>query len=285
MSYTVMMDGSLDVPPSLVKEYNIPIVAPLVLIDGKELLSGVDITLDEFFQRQRTAATLPKTSQPSPGQFVEAFENALKNNERVLYIGISNGLSGTVNSARQAAANFPADQIVIHDTMTIAAEGGMQVVTAAKVKARGGSIDEALAAAKKVQATSQMFFTVDDLTFLIKGGRIGRVSGAIGGLLNIKPIITVDKSDGKLHPHSRIRTLKAVMGKLVELAVDTIGSGNKARLIVLHGDMPAEAEQVATQLRSALDVVYLDTVRIAPTLGAHTGPKAVGVVAVPGDWE
>lgn len=285
MSYVVMMDGSLDVPPPFIQEYHIPVVQPLVIIDGKELLSGTDITLDEFFQRQRTAASLPKTSQPAPGQFLEAFEAALQTHDRVLYIGISNGLSGTINSARQAAANFPADKIIIHDTLTIAAEGGMQVVAAAKVQARGGSVDEAWAAAKKVQATSQMFFTVDDLTYLIKGGRIGRVSGAIGGLLNIKPIITVDKNDGKLHPHSRIRTLKSAMGKLVELAVEAIGAGNKARLIALHGDMPAEVEQLATQLRAALDVVYLDTIRIAPTLGAHTGPKALGVVAVPGDWE
>lgn len=285
MAYAVMSDGSIDVPSRFVQEYNLPIVPPLVLIDGKELLSGTEITIDEFFQRQRTAATLPKTSQPSPGQFEEAFTAALKNNERVLYVGISNGLSGTINSARQAATLFPADQIVIHDSMTIAAEGGMQVVAAAKVKARGGSLDEALAAAKKVQATSQMYFTVDDLTYLIKGGRIGRVSGAIGGLLNIKPIITVDKSDGKLHPHSRIRSLKAVMGKLVELAANAVGSSKTSRVIALHGDMPSEVEQLAAELRATLNPVYLDTIRIAPTLGAHTGPKALGVAVVPGDWE
>lgn len=285
MTYTVMSDGSIDVPPQFVNQYNITMVAPLVLIDGKELLSGVDITIDQFFERQRTAASLPKTSQPAPGQFVEAFEAALQKHDRVLYVGISNGLSGTINSARQAATNFPADKIVIHDTMTIAAEGGLQVVAAAKVNARGGTLEEALAAAKKVQATSQMYFTVDDLTYLIKGGRIGRVSGAIGGLLNIKPIITVDKSDGKLHPHSRIRSLKAVMGKLVELAATAVGEGNKARVIALHGDMPAEVEQLANELRNKLNVVYIETIRIAPTLGAHTGPKALGVAVVPGDWE
>ncbi len=180
MSFIVMMDGSLDVPRSVITQYDIPVVAPLVLIDGKELLSGVNITPEEFFEFQRTAATLPKTSQPAPGQFVEAFETALRNHERVLYIGISNGLSGTVNSARQAATNFPADKIVIHDTMTLSGEAGMQVMAAARVKARGGNLEAALEAAKKVQNSSRMFFTVDDLKYLIKGGRIGRVSGRCG---------------------------------------------------------------------------------------------------------
>jgi DegV family protein with EDD domain len=284
MSFAVITDGSIDIPARQQQEYDIPIVHPLVLIEGKELVSTVDITIDEFFERQRTAASIPKTSQPAPGQFADAFENALSYNDRVLYLGISAGLSGTINSAHTAAENFPADKIVIHDTMTIAGEGGMQVLAAARVKARGGSLDEALEAARKVQSTSQLFFTVDDLTYLIKGGRIGRVAGAIGGLLNIKPIITVDKTDGKLQPHSRIRTLKAVTGKLIELAVDVVGRGNKGRFIVLHGSMPVEVEQIAAGIREACDPVFLETVRIGPTLAAHTGPKALGVIAVPGDW-
>ncbi len=285
MSTKLITDGSIDVPENAVKEYDITVVPPLVIIDGKEYRSGVDITLPEFFEKQRTASQLPKTSQPAPGQFVEAFEEALKEHERVLYIGVSAGLSGTMNSADQAAAMQPPGSVVTHDSMSISAEGGLQVIAAAKVLAQGGTLEEALAAAQKVQQQSQLYFTVDDLTYLIKGGRIGRVAGAVGSLLSIKPIITVHKADGKLAPHSRIRTFKATMSKLLELATDTVGAGKPGRFIVLTGEMKAEAQKFANDLRNTFDVRYLEILEIGPTLGAHTGPRALGLAVVAGDWE
>jgi DegV family protein with EDD domain len=284
MSIKVMTDGSLDVPTELLKQYDIPVVAPIVTVDGKEYRSGIDITIKEFFAAQRTAATLPTTSQPSPGQFVDAFEAALREHDQILYVAISSALSGTMNSAQQAASEFPEGKIVLHDSCSVSAEGGLQVVAAARAVAQGSTMEEAVAAVRRTQSESQLFFALDDLTYLVKGGRVGRVAGAIGSLLNMKPIITVNKQEGTLAPLTRIRTFKAAVKKLLDLATDVVGPGQPGRFVILYGEMEQEANEFAGQLRQQFDARWLHLTPIAPTLGAHTGPRALGVVVAPGDW-
>lgn len=283
-TFKVITDGSLDVPEEILQKYDIPVVQPLVIIDGEEFRSRVDITLEEFFERQRTSATLPKTSQPAPGQFVEAFEEALKDHERVLYIGISSGLSGTFNSAQQAAAQFDEGKIVLHDTLSITGEGGLQVVAAARIAELGGTLEDAQAAAKQIQGESRLFFTLDDLTFLIKGGRVGRVAGAVGSFLNLKPIITVDKEDGRFQPHSRIRTFKAAVRKMVDLTEESLGAGTPGRFLITYGETVAEARALEEELRRRFDVRWLYIGTAGPTLGAHVGPRALALAFAPGDW-
>lgn len=285
MSYKVIMDGSLDVPEAELERYDIPVVQPIIIIEGKTYINHDDILPDEFFRRQATAKVLPSTSQPSPAQFAEAFGAALATHDRVLYIGISAGLSGTINSARQAAQEFDEGRIVIHDTMTLTGEGGLQVVAAARAHAAGATLEEALEAAKRVHAKSVLYFTVDDLTYLIKGGRIGRAAGAVGSMLNLKPIITVDKGDGKFQPHSRVRSLKATTKRMLDLVSDLVGAGKPGRFIVVYGTTRDEADALAAQLRAQFDVRYLELMHPAPTLVAHTGPRALGICAVPGDWD
>lgn len=284
MSIQVMTDGSVDVPAALVREYDLPVVPPIVTVDGKEFLSGETISIGEFFAAQRTAATLPTSSQPSPGQFIEAFEKALATHDQIFYVGISSGLSGTFNSATQAASQFPEGKIVLHDTHTLSGEAALQVVAAARAIAQGATMEEALAAVRRTQDASRLFFALDDLTYLIKGGRIGRVAGTIGSLLSLKPIITVNKEDGKLAPLTRIRTFKAATRKLLDLAADMVGEGQPGRFIVLYGEMEQEAHDLADEIRRRFDARSLHVTTVAPTLGAHTGPSALGLAVAPGDW-
>ncbi len=284
MSIKLITDGSIDVPEDIVAEYDITVVPPVVIVGSEQYLSGVDITPAEFFEQQRTSPVLPRTSQPSPGQFIEAFEQALKTHDRIFYIAISSALSGTLNSAQQAAKQFPPDAIVMHDSLSLSAAAGMQVVAAAKALAAGASMEETLAVTRATAQATTLFFSVDDLSFLIKGGRIGRVAGAVGTLFNIRPIITVDKAEGVFEPLTRVRSFKAVMRKMVEMVVEEVGAGGPARIIIMYGETLPEAEALETQLREAIDVKWFRRLIPAPTMLAHTGPRALAVAVAPGEW-
>ncbi|MGB0389352.1 MAG: DegV family protein [Ardenticatenaceae bacterium] len=285
MTTKLITDGSLDLPPNIIEQYEIRIVQPIVIIDGEELINEVDISPQEFFERQRTARILPKTSQPAPQQFAEAFEEALKTHDRVLYIGLTSALSGTFNSAQQAAAQFPADKIVLHDSRTISGAGGFQVIAAARVLAKGGTLEEALAAAQRTHQETELIFSVDDLTYLIKGGRVGRVAGAIGTLLNIRPIIQVDKEQGVFVPATRVRSFKAAMRKILSQAVHMVGEGQPARFMLLYGEtMEPEAQKFTKKLHKHFDVRWLHSAVPSPVLCVYTGPRALGLVLAPGDW-
>ena len=280
----VITDGSIDVPAQEVEQYDIMIVPPIVHIDGRDYRSGVDIQPEEFFVKQAEAKAMPTTSQPSPGEFVEAFQEALRTHDEILYVGISSALSGTLNSARQATTEFPDAQITLVDTHTLSAAGGMQVIAAARVLDAGGSLDEAVAATRRTHEDTTLLFALKDLTYLIKGGRIGRAAGAVGQLLSICPILTVDPEDGALAPLTRVRTFKKTFNTLISRAEMLVGEGGAARFVVLRGTLGDEADRMQEVLREKFDVRWMREVVPAPTLLAHTGPNAVGIVVSKGDW-
>ncbi|MCB0078397.1 MAG: DegV family protein [Anaerolineales bacterium] len=280
----LISDGSIDVPQSEVDEYDITVVPPIVHLEGTDYRSGVDITPAEFMHRIRTAKALATTSQPSPGQFAEAFEAALASHDEILYVGISSALSGTINSARQAANLFPDAKITMVDTYSLSAGAGMQVVAAARALAGGATVDEAVAATKRAKADTTLYFAVKDLTFLIKGGRVGRAAGAIGQFLNVCPIMTVDPEDGAFSPLTRVRTFKKTVNTMLANAEGLIGKGGAGRFVVLRGDLDDEANKLTDEIHRRFDVRWFRDVVPAPTLLAHTGPDALGLVVSRGDW-
>jgi len=282
----LIIDGSLDLPAHVLEQYDIPVVQPVIIIDGKELINKIDISPAEFFAQQRTAKTLPKTSQPSPQQFIDAFEEALSTHDRILYIGISAALSGTFNSAQQAATKFPAEKIVCHNSYTLSGAGGFQALAAARVLRKGGTLEEARAAAQRTHQQTEIIFTFDDLTYLIKGGRIGRVAGAIGNLFNIRPIMQIDKEQGVFIPAARVRSFKKAVRTILSKTINLIGKGQPGRFMVLHGEnMEREVQKFSDDLHKNFDVRWLDSLIPSPVICAHTGPRGLGLVLAPGDWE
>ncbi len=286
MSTKLIIDGSLDLPTHILEQYDIPVVQPIVIIDGKELISKIDIGPSEFFAQQRISETLPKTSQPSPQQFIDAFEDGLSTHERILYIGLSAALSGTFNSAQQAAASFPSEKIVLYDTHTLSGAGGFQALAAARVLRAGGRLEDALAAAKRTHQKTEIIFSFDDLTYVIKGGRVGRVAGAIGNLFNIRPIMQIDKEQGVLIPVTRVRSFKKAIRTILNKAIHYVGKGQPGRFMLLHGEnMERDVQKFTNDLHQTFDVRWLDSLIPSPVICAHTGPKALGLVLAPGDWE
>lgn len=284
MSIKLISDGSVDLPDTVLEDYAIDVVPMSVTIDGQHYLSRVDISAKEFYRRQQTAKELPTTSHPKSEQFVQAFRTALERHDQVLCVCLSSALSKTYQEALQAAQAFPTNQIVIHDARTLSGAMGFQLIAAGKALQQGGNMTDALAAARQTHEETDVFFALDDLSYLVRSGRVGRMTGGFGSFLNIKPINTIDKQKGVYSTVAKVRSFKATMNKMRDLVANVVGRGKPGRFLILHGQMDAEAEEMANKLRSTFQAKWINITNTSPALGAYTGPRSLGIVAAAGDW-
>lgn len=283
----IVTDAACDLPLTTFKEYNIA-ATPLKILFGDEVyLSGVDITPEQFYTRLAKGDVHPTTSQPTVADFVEMYRRLAQNNTPILSIHLSEGLSGTVNVARMAAKELPDLPITVYDSHTLSAALAVQVLTAAHAAKAGKTVNEILPLLDQTFAAGDLLFTVEDLTYLYKGGRIGSVRYQIGQLLSIKPIVTVSKSGATLGTYisaGRTRSLAKAVDVFVEKVTEAIGAGSKLRAVTLYGDDPTLAKQLNEKLAATFDIVYLEMVPTAPVLGVHVGPGALGIGYAKGDW-
>jgi DegV family protein with EDD domain len=283
----IVTDAGCDLPQTIFKEYNIN-VTPLKILFGDEVYrSGVDMTPDQFYSRLSKGDVHPTTSQPTVADFVDLYREISKDNTPIISIHLSEGLSGTVNVARMAAKELPDASVTVWDARTLSAALGVQVLTAARAAKAGRSVKDIMPLLQQTYDAGDLFFTVEDLTYLYKGGRIGSVRYQIGQMLQIKPIVTVSKSGstrGTYIPAGRTRSLSKAVDVFVEKVTEVVGAGNKLRAVTLYGDDPTLAKQLNEKLAAKFDCVYLEAVPTAPALGVHVGPGALGVGYAAGDW-
>lgn len=271
----IVTDSTTCLPPELVQKHNIHIIPLKVQWGDQALLDGVDITPSEFYRRLEGSKVLPTTSQPSPQDFTSWYEKLAPHYDGLLTILISSGVSGTVASALSAAAEFTAKPLEVIDTRVAAGAQAMLVLTAAQAVEAGASLQEAAAIVRHAIQNMHVFFTVDTLEYLHKGGRIGGASRYMGLLLDIKPILFLNL-DGKIDALERVRTRRKALDRLVELLVDN-AAGKPVHLSVFHAAAPQAAQEVlerASAQLSCLDTLLLD---LSPAIGTHVGPGTVGV--------
>lgn len=258
-------------------------LVPLMVHFGNESFrSGIEMTPEEFYRRLRERGEFPTTSQPSAGEYHDAYLKAAEAGLPILSIHLSAGLSGSINSARTAREMLPQLDITQVDTKTLSGEMALQVLVAAEMARRGEPIPAIVAMLQSVYQRSHLFFTIDKLDYLRKGGRIGRVAGAVGSLLGIRPVITVDKATGTYIPVTKARSFRRAIEEIAERMIADVGEGNEVSLMVLEGDCKAEVEHLFTIVQSRLKVIWLHHVHANPSLGAHIGPDAMGIAYYPG---
>lgn len=279
----IVTDSAVDLPEEMFAQLGIERM-PLLISFGKEMLrSGIDIGPEEFYRRLAASGdNLPTTSQPSPGEFADLYRKVGATDKDILSIHISSGLSGTLNSAIQGAKQCPDLNITHVDTKTLSAAEGFQIVAAAQGIRRGWPLDKILAHIKQVAEQTEIFFTLDTLHYLQKGGRIGRVQAMAGALLNLKPVITVDKGPGTYVTVAKGRS----MIKSVALIAEHVSEKMKqipAWIHVLHTNSPDMARQLADLICTKLPTAQITFGQIVPVLGVHTGPGCVGAVCGPAD--
>ena len=276
--FAVVTDGGLDALPSL--RNDVPLASFSVNF-GEKSTPMNRITREEFYRELATNPVHPTSSQPSPQQWLDAFHQTGQSD--ILAVTISSGLSGSRNAAEQARDLAP-QSVTIHDSMTISGAQAFQVHAAATAAARGESLDTALDWIRKVHEETEFFFTIETLEYLRKGGRIGRVAAAMGGLLNLKPVITVDKQTGTYANLARVRSYKGSIEAMAQQVTKRYGEGTPLRVAFMYGDHEEDADLALDHLRQRHPIVWADRGGVNPVLSIHVGPRALEITAAPGDW-
>ena len=280
---SVVTDSTSYLPPELIDRHRIEVVPLYVVFGGDRTVPEVDITdYPAFFEELRTAEKLPTTSQPSVGDFTSAFEPLLADGGEVVSVHISGGLSGTPEAARQAKEALTRDdrggeRIEVVDSTTAAGGLGFMVLAAAKAAADGGSAKEVADQVAEARKQLKLWFAIDTLEFLKRGGRIGAASAWIGSTLRVKPILTVEN---EMTPVERVRTSSRMFERLVEYARSCADSGENA-WSAQHINAPDQCAALVERCQEIYGTPPTIVSEIGPVLSAHTGPGLLGTGAVP----
>jgi fatty acid kinase fatty acid binding subunit len=282
VAVAVVTDTTSYLPGELAEANQIHLVSLYVVFGGERTVREADITdYDAFFEELRGADQLPTTSQPSLGDFMTVWEPLLARGDDVVSVHISGGISGTVQSAEQAAEQLERDgkggeRVRVIDSATSAGGLGLVALAAARAAAGGASLDDVAARATEAREGLKMWFAIDTLEFLKRSGRIGGASAWLGSALKIKPILTLEY---EMTPVERVRTSKRAFERMVDYARQRQSSGMNA-WVVQHIQAPDQAAALADRCREIFGHDAVFTSEIGPVLGAHTGPGLLGVGSV-----
>lgn len=271
----IVTDSTCDLTKEEVAQHGIHIVPLTIQIDDKTYIDGVDLEPQSFLGLMKNAENLPKSSQPAPGKFKELYDELGKDGDQIISLHMTGGMSGTVESARQAAQMTESDVTVI-DSRFIAIGLAIQIREAIKMRDAGATVEEIVERLEKVRENTYLYVIVDTLENLIKGGRIGKGTGFIGSLLNIKVIANLE--GGAYNPVSKVRSHKQVVNYLFkQFQADTAGKTVKSVGI-------SHAEGLTTMggpLKELIEGTGFNEVEIAftsPIISTHTGPGAIGFI-------
>lgn len=279
----IVTDSGTDVSLSSeeMKELKVSVVPLSITLDGKTYLDGVDIKPEEFYPLLMSTKSLPKTSQPSPGDFVNIYRELAKEDPDILSIHMSSGLSGTLNAAQVAARMVPEANITHVDTKTLSVASGWQVEAAARAIKKGWPKEKILDLLKRIGDATEIIYTLKELKYLIHGGRISHIKGLIASVLNIKPFIGVEKEKGTYIQLGQAITFERAIAGVVDLITKQHQPGSALRVQVMHSFNPESANLLHDMIDKIFKCIWLPMGSISVALGAHPGPSMIGVVYAP----
>jgi DegV family protein with EDD domain len=277
MAIKVITDSTCDIARETVDRFGISVVPAYVLFGEESFRQGIDINPTQFYSRLQSSAQLPSTSQPTPGDFIGAMEPLVSAGDQVVCITIARQLSGTYNSAAQAASQFDDGAVTVIDSCTASVGHMLQVIAAAEdAAAPDTTLDSVVSAAQTRAGQGYGFAMVDTLEYLQKGGRIGKAQAFMGSLLKVKPILKV--ADGEVLPVDRPRNVRRGLQRLEELVRE---QGPASKLAVAYTTDAAPAEEIRDRLSDLADHENTYTLQIGSAIGTHIGPGAVAVSTLP----
>ena len=277
MAIKIVTDSTSYIPEEFINKYDISVVSLNVIMNG-ESIREVDLDNETFYSKMEESTEIPSSSQPSPDEIYNTFENIIKEGNSIVGIFISSDMSGTVSSANliknMLLEKYPTAHIEIVDSRSNCMQMGYVAIEAAKAAAAGKSMEEVIDVCTSVINNSRFLFTPDTLDYLKKGGRIGGASALLGTLFQIKPILTV--CDGKTTVFTKVRTKKKAVDTLVTTLVNDLQGKELGGVIVHHINCQDEGLSLAAKIKKQLGVdVQIDT--IGPIIGLHVGPGSICV--------
>jgi len=272
MTVKIVTDSVSDIPADLAKALDITMVPLTVNFGTESFLDGIEITPKEFFEKIKTATALPTTAAPSMGAFSEIYKELTGQGHEVVSLHVSGKLSATLSSATQAAAELGNKGISVVDTQAVSAMEALIITSAARKAQVGGSVQEVIDSAVNSIPKTSVYVVLDTLEYLQRGGRIGRAAAMMGGLLSIKPILTLN--EGEVHPHEKVRTRAKALARIIEIVQ---ADGPYEEITVMHASAPEEAEYLTNILSPLSSELPIISGEIGPVVGTHSGPGSVAV--------
>ncbi|MHC1781939.1 MAG: DegV family protein [Anaerolineaceae bacterium] len=273
----LVTDSTCDIPLELREQYEI-IVVPLTIVFGEQqYLDGIDLTAEAFYQRLAVDRTHPSTSQATPQAFHEAYRKAAaRGAKQILTILISSAMSGTSQSARQAAEGFPIP-VSIFDSKSNSMGLGWQVIAAARAREAGEELEGMIAAAMKAQKSMAYYITLDTIEYLSRGGRIGGATSFLNSVLKIKPMIYVNHESGTVAASLPSRSRKNAIENLYNQFFRHVAKELPLHIAVLHNAALQEAKMLAERIQRDYSPREIIISIVSPVLGVHTGPGALAI--------
>lgn len=271
----IVADTTSGLTPDMAQRLGIPLIPQIINFGNQSFREGIDIDIAGFMARLRAGKDLPKTAAPYPGDFISAFQELTQSGEAIICIHPSTEVSGTVRSAETARGDFPGVDIRIIDTHTIAGPLAAIVLEADKRAKAGATADEVEERVRALMARARIYFLVDTLEFLQRGGRIGGAQALVGSILQIKPILTF--LNGRIDQFEKERTKRRALARIKELVIAESARGADAHLTVMHASAPDDAEALAAELKAALNTAEVLIMDLVPAIVTHAGPGALAV--------
>ena len=280
----IVTDSTSNIPVELMNGNPVTVLPLQVIWNGEILRDGIDIQPGEFYERLGTEKNMPSTSQATPEEFKAAYSNLLDQGYDILSIHISSKLSGTLDSAIQAKRSFSGASIELVDSLSTSMSLGFQVMSAARMAKMGGTLNECKSVAMAALNHTGVYFALNTLEFLHRGGRIGGAAAFMGHVLNLKPILEL--RDGRIEAVEKVRTLSKTIDRLLDLVEAKLDKEKgPVRLCAIHANALADAEDLlARAVKRIPGHLVSDAVisTVSPVLGTHTGPGALGLAYMSG---
>ena len=275
----IMSDSSAYIPQAYVDQYNLSIVPLTVNWQGKSYYDGIDIHATEFYQQLAASKEVATTSQVTMGQFLEVFSELLGKGKDVLYMGISKGLSATVDSALQAKKELgDPENLIVMDTSLVSMALTLMVLEVARAAEKGASLAECYQLAQDAFPRIGVYFTVNTLEYLHRGGRINTAKRLLGSALNLQPIMMI--REGKIEFVESVRSEKKALNRLVELIEKDIAGRKPVRIGPFHAlayDDMITLEEIARERLEPIEVIRSE---VSPVIGCHVGPGTVSMAYI-----
>ncbi len=289
MSIGILTDSTCDLNQEILEKYEIEVVPLSVHFGEEEFQDGIEIKADGFFKKLKHKKELPHTSRPAPQLFIEKYQEMLKKYDQLLSIHVSAALSGTFESAKLAAREVAPDQINVFDSSTISLGLGMLTILAAKLAEKNMQINEIVKILNQAKKKLHLYFTVKDLTYMEKGGRIGKASSFLGSIFSINPVISISTETGKVKPVAKVRGQHRAQDKIIGLVREKVKNDKNAWLGFAHGNREEDLKNTKIKLIKELKEekninLKIYNSRISATLGCHVGPTVYAVIVLSGKF-
>lgn len=274
----VVTDSVACVSEELLQKYDVRVAPVQIIWDKVKYRDGVDIKTEEFYKRLRVSKTLPTTSSGMVGEFTEIFEDLKeKKVDGIVAVVLTGGLGAAYDSAMTAKDMIRGVPVEIIDTKTAMMAQGFAVLAAARMAAAGGSMADVAKAARETASKTHIFWAMDTLEYLRKGGRVSLPQAVMASWLRVKPITGININTGKVEPLARVRTKAKVIDKLIEMMDERVTKTGPLHVAVMHGDASVEAEKLEKIVAARYKPVELMRSQITPVIGTHTGPGTLGL--------